>query len=292
MKLSDFADIAGLEVLRDFAFEAAGFLSNPRPGMLTFVEHARYLGKLAKAEAGGVIAAPELAGSVDFIEGLARAEHPRRAFFLLHNHLVKHTSFYWRPFPTSIDPAARVHPSAFVAENNVRIGPRTIVESGAVIAERAVIGADCRIFAGAVVGSVGFQICKTDDEVLDLEHGGGVVVEDGVHLLANAVIACAVFAEPTTIGAGSRVGNLAFVSHGVRVGKRCVIGHNSVINGNVVIGDEAWIGPGASLSHCIRIGARARVSLGSAVIGDVDDDQHVTGNVAINHRRYLRLMAR
>jgi UDP-3-O-[3-hydroxymyristoyl] glucosamine N-acyltransferase len=260
--------------------------------MLTFLESPRYLENLARAGASGVITTSSLAGMLGFVEGLAISDAPRRSFFILHNHLATRTGLYWEDFPTCIDASARIHPTAWVAEKNVRIGPRTVIEPHAVIAERSIIGADCMIRAGAVIGSAGFQIGRVEGQIIDMVHGGGVCIGDNVHILANAVIASAVFRQSTTIGEGSRIGNLAFVSHNVQVGRRCVIGHNSVVNGNVTIDDDAWVGPGASITHCVRIGEKARISLGSAVIGDVEAGQHVTGNVAISHRRFLRFLAR
>ena len=292
MNISDVSGIVPMQVVRDGSFSTLGFLSEAQPGMLTFLESPKHLANLSRAGAAGVIATPSLAGRLDFIEGLATSDEPRRDFFTLHNHLAARTGLYWEDFPTTIDASARIHPTAWVAEKNVRIGPHTIIEPHAVIAERSILGAGCMIKAGTVIGSVGFQIGRVEGEIIDMVHGGGVHIEDNVHILANAVIASAVFRQSTTIGEGSRVGNLAFVSHNVQVGRRCVIGHNSVVNGNVTIGDDAWIGPGASITHCVRIGERAKISLGSAVIGDVEAGQHVTGNVAIPHRRFLRYLAR
>ena len=299
MRLSQVASADELEIVRDGEFRTLGFLSDPQAGMLTFVESPRYLAAVARGAPAAVLTTPALrsalvealVGGGEDDTGLAICAEPRRAFFRLHNRLAA-GGFYWDDFPTAIDPTARIHPSAIVAARNVRIGARTVVEPRVVIAERSIVGADCVLRAGAVLGSVGFQVLRLDGAVIDMTHGGGVELEDEVHVLANAVVAAAVFRQSTRIGCGSRIGNLAFVSHNVQIGRRCLIGHNAVVNGNVRIGDEAWIGPGAALAHCITIGERAKVSLGSAVIGDVAAGEQVTGNVAIAHRRFLRHLAR
>ncbi len=64
-----------------------------------------------------------------------------------------------------------------------------------------------------------------------------------------------------------------------------------MVAGYVQIGEDAWIGPGASLVNGIRIGHRAHVALGSVVIGNVDPEQRVAGNFAVGHRALLKHLA-
>jgi serine acetyltransferase len=64
-----------------------------------------------------------------------------------------------------------------------------------------------------------------------------------------------------------------------------------VVNGNVRVGANACIGPGATIVHCIVIGEAAQVSLGATVVRDVESGSRVTGSLAISHRKMLRLMA-
>jgi len=112
-----------------------------------------------------------------------------------------------------------------------------------------------------------------------------------VEVMANAVIARAVFRRYTAIGEYCKIGNVAFVSHSVEIGPRSIIGHGAVINGYVKIGADVWIGPGATLVHSIEIGDRAQISLGSAVMRTVRAGRRVTSNIAIDHTRYLRHLA-
>ena len=51
-----------------------------------------------------------------------------------------------------------------------------------------------------------------------MEHAGGLLVGDRAEVMANAVVARAVFRQFTSIGEDCRIGNLAFVSHNVRIG--------------------------------------------------------------------------
>jgi acetyltransferase-like isoleucine patch superfamily enzyme len=109
--------------------------------------------------------------------------------------------------------------------------------------------------------------------------------------MSNAVVAAAIFHDFTQIGPEVRIGNCAFVSHGVRIGKGSSIGHGAVVAGYVEIGEEVQIGPGATLVNGIRIGHRAHVAIGSVVIGNVEPEQRVAGNFAVGHRALLKHLA-
>jgi len=292
MRLSECAAIAGYEVIRDAAFLTPGLLSEPAPEMLVFAESAQVIPKILRtAEASCVIAPPDLAPKLGRVPGLAVAANPRIAFWKLHNHLACETEFYGPNFPNRIHPEARIHPRATVAGRNVSIGAGAVVEAHAVISERCFIGADVVIRSGAVLGSAGFQTARDQDRMIELVHAGGIEIGDATHIFANAVIAPAIFAQRTTIGPHSRVGNLAFVSHNVRTGPRCFIGHGSVINGNVRLGTGVWVGPGAVIANSLSIGDHARISLGAAVGRSVAAGQHVTGSLAVEHRKMLRHLA-
>ncbi len=291
MKLSEIAPGLNLAVLRDAEFNNLGFLFDALSAKLIFVEDAKFV-SVARATQGlqCVICLPELAGSFAEVAGLATTAEPRTAFFQLQQLLVE-TDFYWSPFPTEIHPTARIHPRAWIPEQNVRIGAGTTIEANAVVGERSKIGAGVQIRAGVVIGSEAFQPARYSDRIVHMAHAGGVVVQDHVQIFANAVIARAVFRQMTTIGEYSQVGNGAFVSHNVQVGKRCFIGHNSTINGNTFIGDDAWIGPNSTISNLLRIGRGAQVSLGAVVIRSIPPHTRVTGMTAMEHRRMLRHMA-
>jgi UDP-3-O-[3-hydroxymyristoyl] glucosamine N-acyltransferase len=292
MLLSVLARQVPLDVVRDGDIATLGFLSMPRPGMLTFVESRKVLKALRRAPRPlAVITSAEVAAALPPLDGLALADDPRLRFFELHNHLAREILFYGEHAPTTIDPTAHVHPTASIAELDVQIGARTFVGPHVTIQGRCRIGADVVVHPGVVLGAEGFQTSRFGDAMLDMAHAGGIRIDDGVVVHANAVVARGVFDEETVIGEGSRIGNLAFVSHNAQIGRRCIVGHGAAINGNVVVGDDAWIGPGSTVSDRLRVGPGARVTLGAAVIHDVAAGQHVTGNVAVEHRRHLRHIA-
>ena len=290
--LSALACLVPLDVAQDGECSTLGFLSTPRPGMLTFVESRKALKAVRAAPRPlAVITTEEVAAALPPLDGVALSKHPRRSFFELHNHLARESVFYGAHTPTTIDPTADVHPTASIAAMDVQVGPRTIVGPHVTIRGRCRIGAGVVLHPGVVLGAEGFQTSRFGDVMIDMVHAGGLQIDDGVVVHANVVVARAVFDEETVLGEGSRIGNLAFVSHNAQIGRQCFIGHGAVINGFVVVGDGAWIGPGSTVSDRLHVGAGAWVTLGAVVISDVAAGQKVTGNVAVEHRKHLRHIA-
>ena len=282
---------SGADLRRNGTFQNLGFISDVRDELLVFLSEARFRSALLENPyVSAVITTPFLSALVPRALALATCDDPRAAFARIHNYLCQ-SDFYWHDFPTVIHPAANVHPSAWVAETNVRIGPRTVVGPRATVLERCEIGEDCVIGAGSVLGGVGLQTVNTGNTLLEMQHAGGLLLHNRVHILPGAVVATGIFRQHTQLGDDVRVGAQAFVSHAVQVGAASFVGHGAVVNGNVSIGERVWIGPGAVVTHGVKIFDHAVVSLGAVVIRDVDAHARVSGNFAEPHRMLLRRMA-
>src|SRR5437764_12805889 len=127
-RLSDIAGIADISVLRDGDFLNLGFVQHQDPQMLVFLESDRYLAALQRNQhVSAVLTRPELLPLIRDGLGVGICRQPRLAFAAVHNQLAN-TGFYWQEFASVIAPDARVHPTAWVAAQNVRIGPRSVVD--------------------------------------------------------------------------------------------------------------------------------------------------------------------
>jgi UDP-3-O-[3-hydroxymyristoyl] glucosamine N-acyltransferase len=291
MRLSEIGEVAGIAVRRDGDFQTLGFVSDRQQNLLVFLEDARFLRALRQnPTVSAVLTTGELACSVPGDMGVAVSPEPRAAFARLHNDLALR-GFYWEDFPTVIDPTARIHPTAWIAERNVRIGAATDIQPNVTVLERCVIGEGVAVGAGAVLGGVGFQTVRTTRPMIEMNHAGGLFVQDGVRILPGAVVATGLFRQSSSISEDCRIGSNAFVSHAVQLGMRVFVGHGAVINGSVTVGTDSWIGPGAVVSQNVRIGEKACVSLGAVVIRNVAAGARVSGNFAVSHRRLLRMLA-
>lgn len=291
--LSKLVEGDAFAVVRDGPVHTLGFVGLAEAGALTFLDQRRYLRPLRSDEhLAAVIASETMAEQVPTSLALATAAEPRLAFFRLHNRLVRDTDFYGPHMPSEISSDALVDPRAYVAPWGVRIGPRCRVDPLAAILPGSDLLEGAWVETGAAVGASGFQRAESGGEIVDLLHAGRVVLGERVRVMANAVIARAVFRDATVIGPDCLIGNNAFVSHRVRMGQGCRIGHGAVVAGNCLLGDGVVIGPGASVADRLTLGEGAQVTLGATVVRDVPAGRTVRGPFAGSGRRGVPLSRR
>lgn len=291
-RLSELCNLPTWQVVNDATIYSFGFVESALNNRLIFAESRETLALALKADGvSAVLTKPEFASAVMASgRGLLVAEQPRRLFVDAHNWIATNTDFYGAPAPTLIDPLANVAASAHVDSVGVVIGPGSRIEARAVILQGTEIGANVVVQPGAVLGGAGFQCMRFADAVIDCIHVGKLRIGDRCVVMANAVVAKAVFRQHTIIGADSRVGNNAFVSHNCQIGTRCLIGHGAVVAGNCVIGDRVTVGPGAVCADRIVIGDGATITMGAVVTTHVAGETRVTGNFAVLHEQFKNIM--
>lgn len=201
MDLLEVRIIEGVTIERNREFNSLGYLSHENENMLVYINHESYFPQLAKnLSVACVIASHKLAHEVPEEFGLAIAVDPKRAFLEFHNYLATGTDFYWSDFENEIAEGAMIDPSAHIAPRNVRIGSGTVVEAGAVIMEHSIIGKECTIRAGVLIGTHGFEFKELKDGVQRVAHAGGVLLHDRVEIQNNTNVNRAVFGGFTEIG--------------------------------------------------------------------------------------------
>jgi carbonic anhydrase/acetyltransferase-like protein (isoleucine patch superfamily) len=100
---------------------------------------------------------------------------------------------------------------------------------------------------------------------------GKIVIEDGCNVQEN----CTIHMFPgvtVTLEAGAHIGHGAII-HGAHIGKNCLIGMNSVVMDEVIIGDECIIGALALLPQGMEV-PRRKVVVGNPakIVKDVSDE--------------------
>jgi UDP-3-O-[3-hydroxymyristoyl] glucosamine N-acyltransferase len=286
--LREVAAVIGAHIVREGEFSSLGFLQHRWPGRLTFAESEEAVNRLGAAAGCSCVLTTEPLGSrVPRALGVAVVASPRKAFFDLHEHLRRETSFYGSAGPTTIAGSARVHPLAFVAPSGVVIEEDVVIEPHATVFEGVTIGAGATIRAGVVLGAEGFQVTIEQGQVRRLSHAGGVRIGRNVEIQSNCCIDRALFGGLTMIGDDSTLDKLVYVAHHVTIGARCRIGAGAMVTGSVTVGNDVWVGPNATIRDGIVIGDGAQVSLGSVVTQDVSARQRVTGNFAVSHEEFL-----
>lgn len=277
-----------LTVVRDGDFANLGMATDDERALLCFAAGAKYVQQSVRnVNVSCLLVTPELADSAPGHFGVALSADPKMSFYRLHNFLREETDFYGKDRPTSIATTARIHPTAFVADKNVIIGERVVLEPHVCILEHVTIEPDVIIRAGSTVGSEGFEFKRTPRSLVAVGHAGSVLVRRGVEIQANCCVSRSVFRRPTELGAETKLDNLVHIAHNVKIGSRCLFAAGVTVAGSVTFGDDVWIGPGAVISNGIRIGDRAKITLGSVVVKDVGADQQVSGNFALPHHAFL-----
>lgn len=231
-----------------------------------------------------------LADAVPEGAGVLIAEQPVAAAMAVHEYLCGLPGFLWRDFPSEIHETAVIMPGAYVPPQNVRIGPETVIGPNAVIFERSVIGAGCQIGASVVIGMEAFEQKAGARPKALLRQAGGVMIGDHVTLLPGCTVARSTFGGFNRIGTETKIDAQTYIAHDCVIGERVTVCACCDISGRVEIGDDAYLGPNCTITNGVRIGVKSTVSLGAVVSRDVPDGTRVTGNFALPHDNWLKLI--
>jgi len=264
-----------------------GKLRSPKGVLMSFAETRNYLEKGLSKSNVNVLVINKKFGNIRTDKMLILTDNPRLAFYQIHNYLIKETDFYGKKVKSTISLTANIHNTAFVSKYNVTIGDRVIISPNVTILENSIIGNDSVIQPGTVIGSEGFECVHFKTSVLFVRHGGGIKIGERVEIGSCSCVDKYLFRGNTIIGDDTKIDNLVHIGHGAIIGKRVVIPANSGI-GPSRIGDDVCIGFSSTILGGLKIGNRAFISIGAIVTKDVPEDTQVTGNFAINHKRFIR----
>ena len=263
---------------------------NDGKDVCTFVDNEYYLEKLSD-NIQMVLIGEDLLDTLKQYRksyGICVVENPRLTYFRIHNYIVNDISYRRTDFKTRIGTNCNISSQAVIADKNVIIGNNVTIEEFAVIRENTVINDNSIIRAGCKIAGEGFEFKNTSEEVFHVSHIGGVIIGESVEIQYNTCIDKAIYPwDNTVIGDHVKIDNLVHIGHAVKVDSRTMIVANSGIGGRVSIGEDVWIGFGATIRNGIHIGDRARTNMGSVVTRNVGTEEAVTGNFAIPHKDFI-----
>ncbi len=281
MKLIEIKDKVSIEVVRDGEFESLGLVTDSKPKQLVFIEDSKYLQSMLKnSNISSVVTTKELSSSIPEEVGVGTNKNPREAFYSIHNYLAEYTDFYGESFDTEIASTAKIHPTAYIAPQNVRIDERCEIGPNVSILEGSILEKDVIVRAGSVIGVEGFQFHRIEGKIMPVIHSGGVLTHNRVEIQALSCISKALFGGFTEIGEDTKLSCMVHIAHNVRIGTRCVVCALVVVAGSTVIDDDVWIGPSATISSELIVGKGAFISIGSVVIKSIPAQTQVMGNPA------------
>lgn len=253
----------------DFEIEAVTPLSAPRERALTFAT------RQAPAGLPGTL----VVLSTEKPEGAAwiRSERPRLDFVKSLQWLDRAVGFDRPVSEPQIHASVKIGSGVSIGRG-VTIGEGTVLEHNIRIADGVQIGKDCHIKSGAVIGEDGFGFERDlDGTPLRMVHLGGVVIGDRVEV-GSLTTVCQGTLLPTIIEDDAKVDDHVHVAHNCRLKKKSLVIACAELSGGVTVGEEAWVGPNASVLEGVKIGDRAFIGIGAVVLREVLPGTTVVGN--------------
>lgn len=263
---------------------------------LSFFDNPKYLAKLEKTKAGGVIVAEDAVPNVPENVVVLVAKRPYAAYAKILS------QFY----PEAIAPKAYVHPSASIAptatlaENctvmaGAVVGDGVVIGRGSVVGPNvvlmhAVVGRSCIIHAGAAIGTDGFGFAPDGDQIVKVPQVGRVVVGDNVEIGANTTIDRGAL-EDTCIGDGTKIDNLVQIAHNVKIGRNCMIAAHVGIAGSSEIGDGVIMGGQSGVVGHVQVASGVTLAARGAITKNINASGVYGGVPAMPLKAWQRLQA-
>lgn len=293
MKISEICSLCAQKItlVREGCFDTVRLVNkeqNP-PGVpaITYVGDVRYVDAFLAEDNACVICTEEVRQVIEpvFSGGIAVSDEPKTSFFELHNHIAEHRA---NREENVIDPTVQIHPTAIIEDSNIRIGKNTVICARAIIKRGTVIGEDCVIREGVIVGTPGFYYYGTGAGKKLVTSAGGVRIGNNVDLHPQTVIEKGVLYGNTTIGNNTKIDNLTLIGHDSQIGENCIIAAGTTFAGGVSFHDGAFAGVGVTIAPYVTVCEDAKLSSGAVATKTVNAHEHVSGNFAIDHKRFLQ----
>ncbi|MGI8597639.1 MAG: acyl-ACP--UDP-N-acetylglucosamine O-acyltransferase [Chitinophagaceae bacterium] len=150
-----------------------------------------------------------------------------------------------------------------VIEDHVTIGDDSHIMSNAVIMPYSIIGKNCRIFPGAVIGAIP-QDLKFAGEKTTTEIGDNCTIRECVTVNRGTKDKF-----KTVVGTDCLLMAYSHVAHDCIVGNHVILANSVQLAGHVEVGDYAIVGGLAGAQQFTRIGAHSYIAGHSVIRKDV-----------------------
>ena len=193
------------------------------------------------------------------------------------------------------NPIQPIHPSAIIdssarIDENVTIGPYTIVKgdvsigSGTTIGsyctidDHVTIGQDCQIFQYASIGGAP-QDLKFHGETTHLTIGRGSIIREFVTINRGTGFGGGL----TEVGEENYLMAYTHIAHDCKTGKGVILANNATLAGHIEIGNYATVGGLVAIHQFVKIGDYAYIGGKSAVVKDIPPYVIASGDRATLH---------
>jgi UDP-3-O-[3-hydroxymyristoyl] glucosamine N-acyltransferase len=168
------------------------------------------------------------------------------------------------------------------------MGDNVTIFAGAKVHSETVIGNNCVIYSGAVIGADGFGFApNTDGTFTKIPQIGNVVIEDNVDIGANTTIDKATMGS-TIIRKGVKLDNQIQIGHNVEIGENTVIAAQTGVAGSTKIGKNGMIGGQVGISGHLTIGNNVRIQAQSGVGRNIKDNEILQGSPTFGYNDFSK----
>lgn len=182
---------------------------------------------------------------------------------------------------------AKIYPNSFIGDN-VIIGDDCVFFAGVRIYSETVIGSNCTIHSGTIIGSDGFGFAPQEDGTYQkVPQIGNVIIEDNVEIGACTTIDRATLGS-TIIRKGVKLDNQIQIAHNVEINENTVIAAQTGIAGSTKIGKNCMIGGQVGFAGHLTIGDNVKIQAQSGIGKNLKDNEVVQGSPAFNYSDFAK----
>ena len=156
-----------------------------------------------------------------------------------------------------------------------------------------VVGENCILHAGCVIGADGFGFAPTPDGYDKIPQIGNVVVEDNVEIGANTCIDRSTMGS-TIIRQGVKLDNLVQIAHNVEVGQNTVMSAQVGVAGSSKVGEWCMFAGQVGIAGHLKVGDRTIMGAQAGLAGGNlarKGGATLMGYPAIEHKKFATNMA-
>ncbi|WP_299534233.1 UDP-3-O-(3-hydroxymyristoyl)glucosamine N-acyltransferase [Ulvibacterium sp.] len=179
----------------------------------------------------------------------------------------------------------KIYPNVYIGDN-VTIADNVIIFAGAKIYSESIIGNNCVVHSGVIIGADGFGFTPDKNgEFKKVPQTGNVVLEENVDVGAGTTIDRATLGS-TILRKGVKLDNQIQIAHNVEIGEHTVIAAQTGIAGSAKIGKRCMIGGQVGIVGHITIGDNVKIQAQSGIGRNVKDNEVLQGSPALNYGDY------
>ena len=189
-----------------------------------------------------------------------------------------------------IEDGVVIKSGVFIGSGSI-IKKNTLIHSNVSIYSNSVIGRDCILHSGAVIGSDGLGFAKNGKKWEKIIHHGNVEIGNSVEIGAGCTIDKASSGK-TIINDGVKLDNQIHLAHNCFLGENTIIGANTSIAGSVKVGKSCMIGGLCGIVDNIEIIDEVIIHPMTFVTNNIKNKGVYSGGpVLMEHKDWLKKIA-